>query len=158
MSDPSEHVGGLDDLCPACHRIVGDHTLREWSACMKTPAVDLPYQEIPADMAKVVSDRLREQFTLDDDWIIADTVTVKSLVLDGAWGQMKVRTPALLHEFAIGNPNHGPMPVGKVLYVAPPDGLKRYGVLVRDCANGAVNAATRSDGPQGRGMGGGKHR
>lgn len=155
MSNSDRMVGGLDDLCPACHRILGDHTMREWSACLGVDSVNLPYKEIPEDMAEVVAARIREQFRLADGWLIADTVTVKAVVLDGEAGGVNVRTSALLHEFSIGAPDRPPLPVATLLFVGSPEGVKRYGVLVRDSANGAANAAGRG-GPQGRGTGGGK--
>lgn len=133
-------VNGLDAPCPVCGRVSGDHTLREWGACLGTTVEDLPFAEVPADMARIINARIREQFGLDDDLLVADTVVVKSLVLDGSVGTMKVRTPALLHEFAIGRPGGPPAPVVRVLFVGPPDGMRSYGRLVRDSANGAVNA------------------
>lgn len=142
MTNP-EMVGGLDDACAVCTRPAGDHTLREWATCLGTTMENLPFAEVPSDMAKAVNERLRQQFQLDADMLVADSVVVKAIVLDGRAGAMTVRTPGVLHEFSIGVPGQPPVPVARLLFVGPPEGMRSYGRLVRDNANGACNAMER---------------
>ncbi len=132
---------GLDEACATCGRVCGDHTLREWAACMGTLTTDLPFERTPPDMAQAAGDAVRRQFRLDDDIAIADHATVKALTLAGSAGAVGVRLPMLLHEFQIGIPGQPPAPVARVAYLGNLAGMRGYGRLVRDSANGAANAA-----------------
>jgi hypothetical protein len=136
---------GLDEACSTCDRPVGDHTLREWNVCMGTLTTDLPFEKTPPDMARAASEAVRAQFNLDDDLVIADHVVVKAVTLAGEvrGAAINVRLPALLHEFQIGLPGQPPGTLARVLFVGPADSVRGYGRLVRDSANGAVNAAER---------------
>lgn len=148
-------VGGLDGPCGVCERPTGDHTLREWSACMEEVTTDLPFESTPADAAALASASLRDRFNLDDSIIIADHVTVKAITLDGEMmgvpprgpaslqRRPTVRVPGLLHEFGIGVPGIPPSTVASVLFVGGVDSVRKYGRLARDSANGAANAAER---------------
>ncbi len=71
-------------------------------------------------------------------------VVVRAVTLAGASGQLQVRVPGLLHEFAIGVPGQPPAPVAKVAYIGDLASMRGYGRLVRDSANGAANAAERA--------------
>lgn len=134
-------VEGLEEPCPACGRTSGDHTLREWSECVGTVTTDLPYEETPADAAAVTAAAIRERFGLDPDLIVSDHAVVRAATLDGASGLVRVRVPIVLFEFQIGVPG-GPDTVAKVAYLAGSGpGIRTFGKLVRDTANGAANAA-----------------
>ena len=134
-------IEGLEESCGTCGRARGDHTLRELAKCMGTLTTDLAFEETPDDaMAAEVNRRLREQFKLDDDLQTADHVVVKALQLQNNMG---VKMPALLHEFQIGIAGQGPQTVCKVLYIGDPEGMRAYGLLARDSANGAANAVER---------------
>jgi len=135
----SDLLSGLDAPCPICERVCGDHTLREWAACTETLAVDLPYEAVPSDIA----DAVRQRFQLGSDVVVADHCVIKAVALEGAAGYTTIRVPAVLHEFAIGQMGTAPTTVAKVLYLASPDGLRAYGRLVRDSANGAANGKGR---------------
>ncbi len=137
---------GLDEPCATCERPAGDHTLREWNACMGTLTTDLPYEATPPDMARSAAAAVRAQFNLDEDLVIADHVVVKAVTLagDGRGHSIGVRLPALLHEFQIGLPGQPPTTLARVLFVGGADSVRGYGRLVRDSANGAVNAAGRA--------------
>lgn len=133
-------VTGLDDACGACGRISGDHTLREWAACLGEATLDLPYRGLGGDEAERASKAVHEQFKLDPDLIVADNVYVKAAVLNGASATVHVAVPALLHEFqssALGKQ----VTVAKVLFLGDLDSMRAYGRLARDSANGAANAA-----------------
>lgn len=145
-------VGNLDSPCGACDRPSGDHTLREWSACMGEVTTDLPFEGTPADTAALATASLRERFNLDDSIIIADHVTVRAITLEGQMGtpargpaslqrQPTVKIPGLLHEFAIGVPGVPPSAVAAVLFTGSVKSMRGYGRLARDSANGAANAA-----------------
>lgn len=134
-------IEGLDQPCSVCERPSGDHTLREWAACIGTVTTDLPYEQTPPDAAAVVAEKVRQQFNLDEDLIVADHVVIRAATLDGASGQVRVRIPALIHEFQVGVSGQPPVTVAKVVYVADTDGMRAYGRLARDTANGAANAA-----------------
>lgn len=129
-------VDNLDDHCPACERPAGDHTLREWAACLETPDHELPYEEIPADIQDVIRERCRGL----DGYAIADHVTARAAVLDGHSGIVRVAVPALLLELAIGTPS-GPIETAKVAIVAPAQVMRGVGRLIRDTANRAANRA-----------------
>lgn len=136
-------VDGLDGPCGACERPAGDHTLREWAACLGTITLDLPFTEVPSDAAQLAADAVRTQFGLDDDLIIADHVVMKAAWLNGMSGHVKVKVPLLLHEFQIGVPGHPPENVARVAFIGDVKSMRAYGRLARDSANGAANAAER---------------
>lgn len=136
-------VSGLDRPCSVCGRTSGDHTLREWAECMGTTTTDLPYEQTARDLADLAGENLRRSFGIGGDVVVADHVVVKALTLDGANGPLRVRLPAVLHEFQVGTPGHPPSAVAKILFTGTADSIRGYGRLVRDSANGAVNAAQR---------------
>lgn len=134
---------GLDEACSRCERPCGDHTLREWSVCIGKATTDLPFEETPPDIAAAAAAAVRERFQLEDGLAIADHVVVKALTLGGRSGPVRVRFPALLHEFQIGVPGSPPATVAKVMFLGSDETVRGYGRLVRDSANGACNAAAR---------------
>jgi hypothetical protein len=139
-------VSGLDARCPACDRVSGDHTLREWAVCLGTTTTDLPYEPTPADTAADANDamtaQLREQLGVPDGWLIADNIIVKALVLDAGSGPVGVKIPLVLHEFSVAGPA-GLTDVATIAFIGPPAVVRKYGRLVKDSANGAANAAER---------------
>jgi hypothetical protein len=137
-------VEGLNDPCAACGRRSGDHTLDEWAKCLGTPTTDLPFELIPDDAAKLASERLREQFGLADDVVLADSVLARAAVVDGGSGQVGIKLPALIHDFQVGVAGAAPATVARVLYLGDVESMRKYGKLIRDSANGAVNAAGRA--------------
>lgn len=149
-------VRDLDGPCGACERPAGDHTLREWSACMEEVTTDLPFESTPADAAALASASIRERFNLDPSIIIADHVTVKAAFLDGEMmgvpprgpaslqRRPTVKVPGLLHEFGIGVSGVPPSTVATVLFVGGVDSIRKYGRLARDSANAAANAVERT--------------
>lgn len=70
--------------------------------------------------------------------LVADTIVVKAVWLEGGAGGLPIGSPGLIHEFSIGQPNASPIPVVKILFLAPPDSMRSYGRLIRDSANGAA--------------------
>jgi hypothetical protein len=137
-------VRGLDEACGVCGRPSGDHTLREWSACLGEVTTDLPFEQTPPDAAQVAADSIRERFQLDPGTIVADHVAIYAATLDGSSGVVQVKFPALIHEFGIGRPGQSPHTVAKVIYLGDIDAMRQYGRLARDSANGAANAAERA--------------
>lgn len=136
-------VTGLDTDCGTCGRRAGDHTLDEWAKCMGTVTTDLPYEDNPHEV-RFAGDQLREQLGLEQGTIVADHVVVKAAYYEGLNGVATVRMPMLIHEFAMGRPGAPPAPVGKAVFLADSEGMRKYGQLVRDSANGAINAARRA--------------
>lgn len=134
-------VQGLDQPCGTCSRRSGDHTLDEWAKCLGTPTTDLPFERVPDDAAAAASAALRQQLGLDDDLILADSVIIRAATLDVSSGVVAAKVPALIHDFQIGVPGQAPAEVARVLYMGDTRAMKQYGRLVRDSANGAVNAA-----------------
>ncbi len=137
-------VGGLDGPCVVCGRVSGDHTLREWAACVGTVTTDLPFERTPPDMAAAAAAAVRAQFQLDDDLVIADHAVVRAITLGGRSGALQVTVPGLLHEFQIGVPGQPPSTVARVAFIGNLAAMRGYGRLVRDSANGAANAAERA--------------
>jgi hypothetical protein len=136
----------LEEPCPTCGRTSGDHTLREWSVCIGETTTDVPFATMDPDDAvtEAAGEAIRRSFNLPDDYVIADHVVAKALTLDGATGPVKIRLPALLHEFQVGRAGAPPVGVAKVLYAGGSvDVMRQYGRLIRDTANGAANAAER---------------
>lgn len=111
---------------------------------MGAVAFSLPAEPVPDDLKEAASAALRKQFDLDDDLLIADHVVVKSATLAGSSGALEVQLPVLLHEFQLGHPGHPPIEIAKVLFLGNVETMRGYGRLVRDCANGAVNALERT--------------
>lgn len=135
-------VEGLERPCHVCGRVCGEHSLYEWADCVGTTTLDLPYENTPTDIADAYSALIRERFNLDEDLIVADHVVVTAVTLDAAAGNVKVRLPALFHEFQVGIAG-GTATVAKVAFLATTDAMRAYGRLTRDSANGAANAAEK---------------
>ena len=133
----------LDEPCPTCERVSGDHTLREWSACIGEATTDLPFEPVAPDLQDAADTALHQRFGIDPDIVIADHVDVKAITVDGHTGPVQVRFPALLHDFKVGRPPGPPAPLAKVLYLGDVTVMRQYGRLIRDSANGAANAAER---------------
>lgn len=128
-------VRNLDAPCPTCDRPTGDHTVREWNACAETPAVDLPYEDVPADVAAL-------RFDLEGRPVLmADHVTARALVMR-AEGAVAVTAPVLLLTFGIGTPS-GLDDVAEVGLVGTPEILRKIGTLLRRTANAAANRAEK---------------
>lgn len=135
-------VHGLDQACSVCGRVSGEHTLREWAACIGATTVDLGYEPVPEDAARIANERLRENFDLPADWLIADNIIAKAVVMSGSAGAVGYEMPLVVHEFSVAA-GGGMVPVATVAYIGPPETLRKYGRLLRDTANGAANAAER---------------
>lgn len=136
-------VDGLDQPCGVCDRESGAHTLREWAICLGTVTTDLPFEQVPADMAQAAGAAVRQKFGLDANLIVADSVVVRAAVLDGYTGPVGVKIPVVLHDFQIAVPGHPPQTVAEIAYVGDDDAMRAYGRLIRDSANGAANGAKR---------------
>lgn len=122
----------LDMPCAACTRPLGDHTLRQYHAC--DPALDLPFEVTPDRAA----DSLRAQLGFDEGTIVADHCIAKAATLDLGG----IRTPVVIHEFAVGRPMFAPTPVVTVAFLgAPGGGMAKYGRLIDTASRAAVSAA-----------------
>lgn len=141
-------IDGLEAPCPVCTRSSGDHTLREWAVCLGEVTTDLPYEPVPEDAAQLASEELRRRFNLDDDVVLADHVVARAAVLSGGAGSLGIvgiEIPVIIHEFGIGIGHADPpVTVAKVAFIADVTGMRGYGRLIRDTANGAANASERS--------------
>jgi hypothetical protein len=130
---------GLEKACPRCQRLVGDHTLREWHDCADVERLEQPYEDQPE--ALQVMRQVRESFGLDDDVIVADHVIARAVVFAGSAGPVQSVHPGVLCEFQVGVMGQEPATVAKVLFVGDERAIGGFGRLMRDAANGAVNAA-----------------
>lgn len=129
-------VHNLDAACH-CGRISGDHSLREWAARLGATAMDLPYEEVPDGPVDVPLD--------SPGRVMADNVVARSAVIDASTGAVKVLVPVLLLTFGQNAPGEPPRDVAEVALVAgDANGMRRFGKLFRDTANGAANAIERS--------------
>lgn len=132
----------MEQPCYVCTRPTGDHTLREWATCAQQPHTHAPYQDAPQDnVAAFGGERLQEALATGAGPMVADGVVVKAIAIDTPIG----RIGAVVHDFTRGvpTPGHPDEPVCSVMYLGgDAEGLRRYGTLVRDCANGAAKAAT----------------
>ncbi len=137
-------IRGLNEACGACGRPAGDHTLREWNACIGTVTTDLPFEVAADDTAALAAASIRERFQLDPDLIVADHVVMRAVTLAGNSGPVRVCFPGLLHEFQIGVGGQALVTVAKVAFLGDVASMRGYGRLVRDSANGAANAAERA--------------
>lgn len=137
----SGQINGLDEDCSVCGRVSGDHTLREWADCLGTTTIDLPYEPVPEDAARVAREQLGLQFGLPDDWLVADNVVAKAMFLEGDSGAVQVRVPVVVHEFSVATPTGLVAVCPPVAFTSPPDTIRKFGRLIRDTANGAANAA-----------------
>lgn len=135
-------LSNLDAPCPICGRKTGDHTMREWSECIGGMSHDLPYEPLAADLDA----RFREQFGIPEDTVIADNVVVRAATIDGATGNIAVVMPVVFTDFQIAQPGKPPATVAKVAFIGNDASVRGYGRLVKDSANGAVNAAVRKRG------------
>ncbi len=80
---------------------------------------------------------------------IVDRITTASLVVDADG----MKLAGVRFEFSRSGPD-GPIPVGAVVLVGPPEMMRKVGKLVRDTAYGAANACEKAlelDGGNGRG-------
>lgn len=127
-------TGGMEDICSACGREVGEHTMREFSACTDSRRHVIEYGD--------ASQALRDRFNLPDDVLPADHVVAKATVLSGDAGPLKIAAPGLLLEFASSGTGRVE-PVVKVLFFGDSQTMRAMGRLLRDTANGAANAADR---------------
>ena len=128
-------VRNLDATCH-CGRIAGDHTMREWAECLGTPATDLPYEPVPDGPVNIPLE--------SPGRVMADNVVARSAVIDASTGPVEVRVPVLLLTFGQNAPGEPPRIVAEVALVAgDSDGMRRFGKLFRDTANGAANAVGR---------------
>lgn len=128
-------VRNLDAACH-CGRASGDHTLREWAVCLGATANDLPYEEVPGGPVNIPLDTPGR--------VMADNVVARSAVIDASTGPVQVLVPVLLLTFGQNAPGEPPRDVAEVALVAgDADGMRRFGKLFRDTANGAANAIGR---------------
>ncbi len=134
-------VEGLDSRCPACDRISGDHTLREWAECMGESS-ELPFEPIAEDSAEAANAALRKRFNLDESQVVADNVVIRAATLDFSAGEVGGKMPALICDFQTSF-NGMLLPAANVVFIAPPEGMRGYGRLVRDSANAAANRAEK---------------
>lgn len=136
-------IGGLDDPCLTCERPSGDHTLREWAKCMGEQNFEMPMEAPREDAVAITNRELQKRFQLDPDTIVADNVFVYAATLTGGSGPLTFKVPALIHDFQTSAAGE-PVTVAKIVFVHDnPDGMRAYGRLARDSANGAANAVER---------------
>lgn len=121
--------------CPVDGRPVGEHTLHEWwDEAHRAAHTDLPYEEVPDGPVEMTVDAL-----------MADQISVRSGIqtyelTSGA----SLVVPILVFDFSIGRLNGPPELQTSVAYLATPEVMRKTGVILRDTANGAANAAERA--------------
>ncbi len=133
-------VSNLDEPCAACRRPAGDHTLREWAACLGTTTVDQPFRHPGAREAEQIGREIKRRFELDDDLVIADHVEVTAATLEGYSGIVKTKTPVVVHDFGIGHPG-GHTIVARVAFVSEPEAMRAYAEMMWKNATAAAERA-----------------
>lgn len=124
--------------CPHDGRPFGEHTLAEWwDEVHSAASVDVPYEDVPGGPVTVsLSD--------DDHRALSDTVVVRSSVVTIDSNGMPVVLPALLFEFQIGSMTGPPTTVQTAALIMDTEQMRKIGVIFRDAANAAANAAERA--------------
>lgn len=134
---------GLDQPCPyGCDKTIGAHTLVEWGAHVDNGdgEHDLPWQPVGGDTPI-------KAILAGEELVMADTLSCRSMLAQAPPGHpFGVNLPCLVLEFQRGNPTGVPATVAEVAYLGSPSSMRRAGVLVRDAANGAANAAEKAGG------------
>lgn len=113
--------------------------MREWTACLGKPTIELPYEDEPS--VTWVQERVRGQFGLGDDVLVADHVVCRASVLQGYMGIVRTLIPAVILEFQVGIQGRAPETAAKVLYLGDESAMLAFGELVQQSAAGAVRAA-----------------
>lgn len=80
---PPPEAPGLDLQCPNCGVEVGEHTLREYGACLHAQGANyyVPNAEIPGGPVRM---------TVDDDQMMVGAIDVVSGVTDTALGKLPI--------------------------------------------------------------------
>lgn len=108
---------------------------RTWGV---TPALDLPFEDVPEDLRPLASEELRERLGFAEGTIVADHVVVKAATFDAG----AMRLPLLIHEFAIGRPMFAPERVATVAFLGDsPRTVSGYADLVGKAARRAIDVA-----------------
>lgn len=135
-------IEGLEESCMNCGEVVGDHTVRQWNLCASAVQMDLKYEDVPEDV-RAFTERLGFAHGVQ----VADHCIARSLVMkgDSAPGMPRVVLPVVQLEFSVGTPK-GSLEGAKIAFIGSEESIGKFGKLVRDTSNGAVNAARRANG------------
>lgn len=131
-------LSGLDDTCGACRRRVGDHTMDEYDACLRSTTTDLAYEEVPDGPIPLYVDGNPLKW--------ADHLYARSAVVGGQslGANLKLVMPTVIFNFQFGNTKGQNIDVAEVAFVGSPETLRKLGKVLRDTCNGAANAAERA--------------
>ncbi|MCU1488248.1 MAG: hypothetical protein JWN67_4994 [Actinomycetia bacterium] len=136
--DPRTVLQGLDEPCPTCTRPLGDHTMRQWSACTTELGHHDPHHEVsePEGQALLLAFQGRQIPMADHVSVVSAASEVRPL------GMKPLYMPTIIFEFAssAGNPLV-PESVTRVAYLGTAEGVRAMGRLVRDSSNAAASKA-----------------
>lgn len=122
----------LGEPCPQCGDPIGDHTVRRWTEHVKTPAIDLPVEEIPDGPIPGQVPRL-----------VADHISTTSAIMDGGpLGPIS----GVIFQFSIGSLTEPPHDHEPVLMIGSPALIRKTGKLIRNICNQAANRAEKAAG------------
>lgn len=120
----------LNEPCPKCGFLVGDHTVRDWYAHTSTISTDEPFRE--------VSDPYSFEFGELGRIEPVDTIDLRVMVAPGTpMGGLGI---VEMH-FQQGNMERGPRSIARVHFVGPPDYLRKTAKLLQQGFNRAANVA-----------------
>ena len=93
----------LDDVCPHCRVVVGDHTIRGWAECLDARGfnLDMPYTEFEGGPLKIpaMGDRIpvgainMKAGTIDSHALGVLPIVIFSFTGTGAMPMQRVETP-----------------------------------------------------------------
>lgn len=128
-------VVDLESGCPVCARPIGVHLVAEWLGPCAPQGHHLPYEEVPGP--PIMLDLGGRELH------VVDQVAARAAAVMDADGRVTLRLATLLLSFGQGQSDGSVREVAEVAVVASPAAMRKIGVVLRDTANGAANAAAR---------------
>lgn len=128
---PPPVAPGLDEACPRCGVLVGEHTIRGYGDCLHASGRDylVPFEEIPGGPVRM---------TADADQMMVGEIDVVSAVTDTALGRLPI---VGFRFYAAGATPMSRVPTPLYLLVQDAAGMQRMKELVNKSVNSAIRAA-----------------
>lgn len=122
---------GLDEPCPRCGVLVGDHTIRGYGECLDAAGFNyhVPFEEVPGGPVRM---------TADADQMVVGAIDVVAACTDTAFGKLPM---VGFRFYAAGVTPMSKVPTPLYLLVGDADILQRTKELVIKNVNAAIRAA-----------------